>query len=74
MDLAIAGGLATRLTSSPLPLLAAGPYLRHLLVYSRRAGLVGPEPAAVAVADLLADLVGLWGLVRGSLRYRSPVL
>jgi glycosyltransferase involved in cell wall biosynthesis len=74
MDLAIAGGLATRLTSSPLPLLAAVPYVRLLRAYSRRAGLAGPEPVAVAVADLLADLVGLWGLVGGSLSYRSPVL
>jgi hypothetical protein len=60
---------------SPLPLLAAAPYLRELRRHARRAETSGgPSVAGVAAADLAADLVGLAALAAGSVRYGAPVL
>jgi hypothetical protein len=39
-----------------------------------RATHFGGRWPAVAVADVAADLVGLVAMVRGSARYRTPVL
>ncbi len=61
-------------SGSPLPWLAVAPYARELNVHARRFPQAHRHPAAVAAADLAADLVGLAALVGGSLRYRSPVL
>lgn len=66
--LAVAAALAVR---SVGPLLAAGPYAWLLSRTARRWGPKGPEASAVHV---VRDLVGLVSLVRGSVRYRSPVL
>ncbi|HEX3691405.1 MAG TPA: glycosyltransferase family A protein [Solirubrobacteraceae bacterium] len=73
-DLAVAGALAAVARRSPLPLVAVVPYTRELRRHARRAGGAGPAPAAVAAADLCADVVGLSALVAGSVRYRAPVL
>lgn len=73
-DLALGGALAALALRSPLPLLLGAPYLRALHAHSRRTWPVGPRSSSVAVADLLADLVGFAGLVRGSVEYRSMVL
>ena len=62
-DLALAGALAALVRRSPLPLLVAAPYLAAL----RRV-------RGAAVVDLAADALGFASLVRGSVRYRSPLL
>jgi hypothetical protein len=54
-----------------LPLGAAVPYGRAVL---ERAAPFGPAGAGVAAADVAADIVGMWSLGRGGLRYGSPVL
>jgi glycosyltransferase involved in cell wall biosynthesis len=64
-DLAAAGVGVALARRSPLALALALPYARA--VRSRR-------PAAVAAADVLADLVGGAALLAGSARYGAPVL
>jgi glycosyltransferase involved in cell wall biosynthesis len=64
LDLALAGAVGAALLHSPVPLLAAAPYARMAL---RR------PPSAVPV-DVAADLVGFQSLIKGTLRYRSPLL
>ena len=79
LDLALgaaAGALATRRAgmsrrAAVLPLVAAIPYARELIVSARRGGR--PVPIVVA-ADLLADATGLAALAVGSLRALTPVL
>jgi glycosyltransferase involved in cell wall biosynthesis len=73
-DLALAGVVAAAARRSPWPLAASVPYLRALWRHSHRAWPVGPGWRRVAAADLAADVIGLESMVRGSLRYRSPVL
>ena len=64
-------GLATAIAlRTPLPLAVAVPYGRLVL---RRARAFESWPH-VAAADVAADLVGLASMLRGSLRYRSPLL
>jgi hypothetical protein len=77
LDLALAGALIAAARRSPLSLAAAVPYARELRRHAGRARAAGPKapaPAAVAAADLCADLVGLAALVAGSIRYGTPVL
>lgn len=74
LDLALLGGALAISTHSRLPLLTTLPYLRELRTRAARASPPGPSPAAVAAADLAADLVGLAALLAGSVRYRTPVL
>jgi hypothetical protein len=62
-DLALAGAMGALVRRSPLPLVAMAPYLLSL----RRA------PGA-ALMGLAADAAGFASLLRGSLRYRSPLL
>jgi hypothetical protein len=62
-DLALAGALVALLRRRPLPLLAAAPYLAAL----RR-------PRGATLVDLAADALSFASLVRGSVRYRSPLL
>lgn len=70
-DLGLLGAaLALR---SPLALASAGPYLRTLWVQSLRC-TAGPGPAAVAAADIAADVVGLAAMLYGSVAYRSLVV
>lgn len=69
-DLALAGAGAAALLRSPLPLAAAMPYARVVYNRARRFGLRAP---AVAAADTAADLVGLYSMAVGSVRYRSPL-
>jgi glycosyltransferase involved in cell wall biosynthesis len=64
-DLAAAGLGVALWRRTPLPLLAAGPYIQA--VRRRR-------PAAVRAADMLADVVGCGALIAGSARYGAPVL
>jgi glycosyltransferase involved in cell wall biosynthesis len=71
LDLALAGTLAALVLRSPLPLLAGAPYGRMVAARARSFG--SPWPG-VAAADVAADLVGLASLLRGTLRYRSPLL
>lgn len=71
LDLSLAGAAAAVLTRSPLPLFAAVPYARMV---RERAARAGPARHAVAAVDVAADLVGLASMVRGTLRYRSPLL
>ncbi len=77
LDLAAAGALLATARRSPLPLVAAAPYLRELRRHALRSA-APPSPGAalagVAAADLAADLVGMAALVAGSVRYRAPVL
>jgi len=60
-----------RWPAQPLPLLAGGPYGKTVAGRARRFGARAP---LVAAADVAADLVGLAAMIRGSARYRSPVL
>ena len=71
LDAAVAGCVAAVAARSPLPLLASAPYARMLL---RRARSHGGGWQKVAAVDLAADLVGLASMVRGSARYRSPLV
>ena len=70
LDLGVAGALLALALRTPLPLVAAQPYGRMVL----RSGRAGARARAVALPDMAADLVGLYSMLRGSLRYRSPVL
>ncbi len=74
LDLGVTGSLLALAWRSPLPLVAAAPYLRVLRAHARRSGLAGPPACLVAAADLAADLLGLALIAGGSLRYRSLVL
>jgi hypothetical protein len=70
-DAAVAGGAAAILGRSPLPLVAAAPYLwltaRKVHGWRRHAPLV-------TAADLAADSVGLLSLAWGSIRSRTLLL
>ena len=74
LDLAVAAIAIAARTGSPLPWLAVAPYARELRAHARRFPEAHRNLAAVAAADVAADLVGLAALVAGSVRYRSPVL
>jgi glycosyltransferase involved in cell wall biosynthesis len=74
LDLALTGIALAVGTRSRRPLLAVAPYAREVRARSRRFPGVNRHPAAVAAADVTADLVGLAALLGGSVRYRSPVL
>ena len=69
LDLGLAGAAASVALRSPLPLAAAIPYGRMVLQRAR----AFRDPSRVAAADVTADLVGLAAMLRGSLRYRSPL-
>jgi glycosyltransferase involved in cell wall biosynthesis len=70
-DLAFAGVATAAATRRRLPLLAAGPYLWRFV----RPGLAPRRGAlAAAAAVMLADLVGLGALVRGSIGNRTLLL
>jgi glycosyltransferase involved in cell wall biosynthesis len=71
LDAGLAGAAAAMALRSPLPLVAGIPYGRLVL---QRARSYDGEWPKVAAADLVADVVGLAAMLRGSLRYRSPVL
>lgn len=73
-DLALAGAALALRLRSPAPLMAAAPYLLSAWAQARRALPGGPPPAAVAAADLIADLIGLGAMAWGSVRYRSLVI
>jgi glycosyltransferase involved in cell wall biosynthesis len=74
-DLAAAAALTAVARRSPMALVAALPYARELRRHARRADVTGEvAAAAVAAADLCADVVGLAALAAGSLRYGAPVL
>jgi glycosyltransferase involved in cell wall biosynthesis len=70
-DVTVAGAIAGVVARSPLPLIAAAPYIVLLL----RGSLAWRRHAArVAAADLSADGLGFAALILGSLRSRTPVL
>jgi len=73
-DLGVLGGIIALTLRSPLPLVAAVPYLRELRKHTYRTTAAGPDRHAVAAADVAADLVGLGSMIVGSLRYRCLVL
>jgi glycosyltransferase involved in cell wall biosynthesis len=73
-DLGLAGTVAAAVLRSPWPLAAAAPYLRVLQRNSRRGGRTVLARGGVAAADVAADAVTFASLVRGSVRYRAPVL
>jgi cellulose synthase/poly-beta-1,6-N-acetylglucosamine synthase-like glycosyltransferase len=70
-DLAVAGAAAAAACRSPLPLLAAAPYVRTTL--RAAAGWRSRAPEVVA-ATVLGDAAGLLSLLAGGVRARSPVL
>ena len=70
-DLAIAAGAAAAVLRSPLPLVGTLPYAR---IVRERARPYGRRAPVVAAADAAADVVGLYSMAVGSVRYRSPVL
>jgi glycosyltransferase involved in cell wall biosynthesis len=70
-DLAIGGIVAAVILSSPLPLVAALPYLAMLLWRAR--GWRRYLPLAVA-SSMLGDLVGFGALAWGSARWRSLLI
>jgi glycosyltransferase involved in cell wall biosynthesis len=71
LDAALAGVTVAVLLRSPLPLAAGIPYGRIALQRARSFEDGWPN---VAAADVAADLVGLAAMLRGSVRYRSPLL
>jgi glycosyltransferase involved in cell wall biosynthesis len=72
-DLGLVGAVLALASRSPLALASGGPYLRTLRAQSVRSQ-AGPRPAAVAAADLAADVVGLAAMLYGSVAYRSLVV
>ena len=70
-DAAVAGAAVAVLARSPLPLVAAAPYGRHLVRRARPFRRRGP---AVAAVELAADAVSAGSLAYGSVRNRSPLL
>lgn len=70
-DLALAGAAVAAWRRSPLPIAAAGVYVVALVQGARPWGRMAPK---VAVAHVLADAVGCYSLVLGSLRRRAAVL
>ena len=70
-DAAAAGLAAAALSGSPLPLVAAAPYARHLAKRARPFRKRGPLVAAV---DVAADAVSVGSLIYGSVRNRSLLL
>jgi len=70
-DLAVVGCAAAVVRRSPRPLAAALPYAG---VVARAAGQWGSRAPGVAAASILADVVGCYSLVLGSLRRGTPVL
>jgi glycosyltransferase involved in cell wall biosynthesis len=73
LDLAVGAAAAALVRRSPVPLVAALPYLRELRRHASRAPGAGPPRAAVGAADVAADLVGLVALAAGSVRYGTLV-
>jgi glycosyltransferase involved in cell wall biosynthesis len=71
LDAGLTGAAAALLLGSPLPLAAALPYAWTAV---QRAAPHGVRGTKVATVDVAADLVGLWSMVRGTLRYRSPLI
>jgi glycosyltransferase involved in cell wall biosynthesis len=71
-DLALLGVGVALARRSPLPLLAAAPFLR--LVAGRALGFGRRRAPAVAAVDMAADAVGLVSLARGSIAARTPLL
>jgi glycosyltransferase involved in cell wall biosynthesis len=71
-DLAALGALAAAAAASPLPLLAALPYARH--VRRRVSGHGVRGGATIAAVDVVADAVGAAALVAGSVEQRTLVL
>lgn len=71
LDLALVSSLAAAALRSRLPLALAGPYVG---LAARGVKPWRVDEIRVAAIRVLADLVGLHALVRGSLRARSPVL
>jgi GT2 family glycosyltransferase len=69
-DAAVASAAVAALARSPLPLVAAAPYARHL---ARRARPFRRRGAVVAAVELAADAVSAGSLAYGSLRNRSPL-
>jgi glycosyltransferase involved in cell wall biosynthesis len=74
LDLGLAGAALALAIRSPVPLLAAVPYLRAVRAGALRAGDEQTRWWRVAAADVAADLVGASALAAGSVRYRTPVL
>jgi glycosyltransferase involved in cell wall biosynthesis len=70
-DAAALGLAAAALLRSRAPLAAAAPYAAELAMEARGWRTRAPQ---VVGAGLVRDAVGLASLVRGSVRYRSPVL
>ncbi len=73
-DLAMAGCVIAAGLGSPLPAVLALPYLRTLRWHARRFGGAGPGIAAVAAADVIADLVGLAAMLEGSARFGALII
>jgi glycosyltransferase involved in cell wall biosynthesis len=67
LDAGLAGAAAALILRSPLPLLAAAPYVRMVLGGARGS-------RRVAGAQVAADMVGFVSLLHGTLRYRSLLL
>ena len=74
LDLAVAAVALAAARRSWWPLAVAAPYVRELWVHAARGWPHGPPRRVVLPADLAADAVGLYSLVVGTMRYRSPVL
>jgi glycosyltransferase involved in cell wall biosynthesis len=74
LDLAVAALALAVAARSALPAVAVGPYARELYRAAGRFPRANRNPAAVAGADVVADLIGLAALLEGSVRYRSLVL
>jgi glycosyltransferase involved in cell wall biosynthesis len=70
-DAAAVGIAAAAFAGSPLPLIAAAPYARHLAKRARPYRKRGPLVAAV---DVAADAVSVGSLLYGSVRNRSLLL
>jgi len=75
-DLALTAAITAAWRARAWPLLGTGPYLGALATNARWrvAGRSRGQVAAVALADVAADAVGLLALLVGSARYRSAIL
>jgi glycosyltransferase involved in cell wall biosynthesis len=73
-DLALLGGGAALAARTPTPLVAGLPYLLVLRAEARRHRQGPLSTATVALVDLLADMVSLAAMAKGTARARTVVL
>ena len=74
LDLAVAGGVAALAVVSPVPLVAAAPYALFVAREVKRSGWRGSDRVKLGAIIVARDVVGLAGLLVGTIKARKPLL